>query len=101
MALHQNSSVCPSCARAHGSPADLVADPSLAAELCPQARSDALSALTATAAMLAALRPEPVAVSRPGKAEAGDFTLDADEVARRLGKSRRWVFRHAGLPFIR
>jgi len=102
---HPNSSVpstvsCPSCGRTHCiAPAQLLDDPRLAAELCPQARDRALSALTTLAAMIAALRPEPVAVPRTGF---DDFTLSADDVATRLSKTRRWVFRHAKqLPFVR
>lgn len=80
-------------------PAQLLDDPRLAAELCPEARHHALSALTACAAMIAALRPTtPEQTPR----SSDDFTLNADDVAARLDKSRRWVFRQASrLPFVR
>jgi hypothetical protein len=39
--------------------------------------------------------------SPPPAAPAPTWALTADEAARMLGKSRRWLFQHKHLPFIR
>jgi hypothetical protein len=58
--------------------------------------------LARLAALQGALAARLLTTSIPAAAPAPEWALTADDVARRLGRSRRWVFRNAKrLPFVR
>jgi hypothetical protein len=80
--------------RGHLTAIDILADPSAAADACQPARRKALAALTTAAATLAATEPE--------SAPDAEWTLTIEDLIRRTGKSRRWLFEHSkDLPFVR
>jgi hypothetical protein len=86
--------------------ADLAAAPARMRELCRCGRAAVAMEIAALQTGLAAQMSIQDSVStetRPARVGPdADFTLNADAVAERLCKTRRWVFRHAkNLPFIR
>jgi hypothetical protein len=80
---------------------DLARDSSAMRKMCASAKKAAMRKVAALAAALAVdieLEPDDDARTTPPLPEA---PLSADEAARMLGKSRRWVFKHAKrLPFV-
>jgi hypothetical protein len=79
--------------RGHLTAVDILSDPSAAADACQPARRKALAALTTAAATLAVTEPE--------SAPDAEWTLTIEDLVKRTGKSRRWLFEHSDLPFIR
>lgn len=66
-----------------------------------QGRAAAVLTALAAAALAATETAQEARASKPTPA-AGDRTLNADQIAAKLGQTRRWVFRNARkLPFVR
>jgi hypothetical protein len=88
--------------------AELCEQPSLAAQLSPDAAAHLLSQASANLVTMAIardallLRVTMAAEAAPVTNAPKDRTLDADEIAAALGQTRRWVFRNwRNLPFVR
>jgi hypothetical protein len=86
---------------AHLDIGDLARDSTAMRRMCGAAKRAALRKVATLAAALAVdidLEGE----DAPRRSDDTSWSLSADEAAKKLGKSRRWLFRHAnGLPFAR
>jgi hypothetical protein len=106
---------CPACdeiAEAHGvalcrirgqhlTAADFLEDANTANDACEPAKRAALAALTTTAAAVAANLKAENETNNNGAAPVAEWSLTIEDMMRLTGKTRRWLFRHKHLPFIR
>jgi hypothetical protein len=106
---------CPACdeiAEAHGvvlcrargqhlTAADFLEDANAANDACEPAKRTALAALTTTAAAVAANLKAGNENDNHNAAPVAEWSLTIEDMMRLTGKTRRWLFRHKHLPFIR
>jgi hypothetical protein len=93
---------CKTTGGRHFTVADVITNPTLARDLCGSTRQAALEALTTATAAVAAHRPDDDAHNEHGGAAgAATWNLGADQAATILSVTRRWLFRHKHLPFVR
>jgi hypothetical protein len=85
----------------HLTAADFLEDANAANDACEPAKRAALSALTTTAAAVAANLKAGNETDNNGAAPVAEWSLTIEDMMRWTGKTRRWLFRHKHLPFIR
>jgi hypothetical protein len=73
-------------------------DPGWAANVPAERIPEALAAIIEAQALLVRRLANAPERTRP---DAAAWTLTVDDLIRKTGKSRRWLFRHRDLPFIR
>jgi hypothetical protein len=78
----------------------VIKDPTTLQRMCPPAKRRALQVATSTAAAIAAsMKIEDEEAARSVSYTGWSMTID--DMVSATGKSRRWLFKHRTLPFIR
>jgi hypothetical protein len=113
---HRDGSVCRACdalakaarthmcrkAGVHITARDVLEDIGALDGMCATARRTAIQQLTTTAAGIAArLEIEDDTATNNSNSVVPEWSLTIDDLVARTGKTRRWLFQHRHLPFIR